>query len=139
MYERVLKTDGHHGEHWARFIMNKKVAELINSLPIDRIDVLEISGTNWKDLNFKSYDSVQFPDFDICESKTDRKYDLIIAEQVFEHLAYPYRAAKNIASNLKPKGRILITTPFLIKIHKCPIDCTRWTETGMQYFLEAIS
>jgi hypothetical protein len=29
----------------------------------------------------------------------------------------------------------LITVPFLIRVHHCPVDCTRWTETGLKYFL----
>jgi hypothetical protein len=27
-------------------------------------------------------------------------------------------------------------TPFMIRIHEVPHDCTRWTETGMRYFLQ---
>lgn len=36
---------------------------------------------------------------------------------------------------LKPGGYFLVTTPFLIKVHPVPHDCTRWTETGIKYFL----
>jgi len=36
---------------------------------------------------------------------------------------------------LKPGGYFLITTPFFIKIHPHPNDCSRWTETGLKYFL----
>jgi hypothetical protein len=28
-----------------------------------------------------------------------------------------------------------VTTPFLLKIHEVPIDCSRWTPLGMRYFL----
>jgi len=60
---------------------------------------------------------------------------LIIAEQVFEHLLWPYRAGKNIYKMLNSKGYFLITTPFLIRIHDYPTDCSRWTETGLKYLL----
>ena len=36
---------------------------------------------------------------------------------------------------LQPGGHFLIVTPFLYKVHPNPYDCTRWTETGMRYFL----
>jgi hypothetical protein len=62
-------------------------------------------------------------------------FDLIIAEQVFEHLAWPYRAARNIHRMLNGGGLFLVTTPFLLRIHDAPIDCSRWTPTGIRYFL----
>jgi hypothetical protein len=36
---------------------------------------------------------------------------------------------------LKSDGYFLITTPFLLRVHNFPIDCSRWTETGIKYFL----
>jgi hypothetical protein len=36
---------------------------------------------------------------------------------------------------LNPGGVLLVTTPFLIRIHEEPNDCSRWTETGMKYLL----
>ena len=65
----------------------------------------------------------------------DDTFDLIIAEQVFEHLLWPYRAARNVHRMLRPGGSFLITTPFLVKIHPVPNDCSRWTETGMKHLL----
>jgi len=36
---------------------------------------------------------------------------------------------------LTPNGALLVTTPFLIKIHNSPEDCSRWTEVGIRYLL----
>jgi hypothetical protein len=36
---------------------------------------------------------------------------------------------------LKPGGAFLVTTPFLVKIHHAPTDCSRWTQTGLKYLL----
>ena len=36
---------------------------------------------------------------------------------------------------LKPAGHFLITTPFLLKLHATPEDCSRWTETGLRHFM----
>jgi hypothetical protein len=54
---------------------------------------------------------------------------------VFEHICYPFRAARNVHAMLREGGHFLITTPFLLKIHNHPVDCTRWTEAGMKYLL----
>ena len=82
------------------------------------------------------YISREYPAYDICDRPLDDTFDLIIAEQVFEHLLWPYRAAlaRNVYRMLKPGGSFLITTPFL-KIHPVPNDCSRWTETGMKHLL----
>ena len=36
---------------------------------------------------------------------------------------------------LKKDGYFLIITPFLVRVHNVPIDCSRWTEDGLKYFL----
>ena len=96
---------------------------------------LEISGSDWRDFSFRSYESVEFPNFDICKEMLNSKFDLIIAEQVFEHLLWPYRAGRNVYQMLDMGGYFLITTPFLVRIHECPVDCSRWTEAGLRYLL----
>jgi len=122
---------------WCRIIMESATADMIEALKNKNdMKVLEISGNKWESAGFKEYKSIFYPDIDICRNVLNEKFDLIIAEQVFEHLIYPARAAKNIFSMLKDGGYFLITTPFLIRNHPEPNDCTRWTETGMRYFLE---
>jgi hypothetical protein len=121
--------------HWARVVMNHETQDMINRLSPGNLETLEISGSGWKNIPFKGYKSVYYPDFDICERSLDERFDLIIAEQVFEHLKWPYRAGKNVYKMLNPGGYFLATIPFLLRIHPSPEDCSRWTETGMKYFL----
>lgn len=123
------------GEHWCRIVMDQETQKLINSLPVSNLDVFEISGKKWKDKGFKSYSTLDFPEYDVCKNILKEQYDLIIAEQVFEHVTHPYRAGINVFNSLKSGGYFLITTPFLIKIHNYPIDCSRWSELGLKYFL----
>lgn len=132
----ILKFIGFDHKQWARKVMYDKCYKLINNLEPAQLDVLEISpGDNFQFLNFKSFKGTYYKDFDICQDKLDEKFDLIIADQVFEHLLYPYKATKNVLEMLKPNGYFLITTPFLIKIHPMPFDCTRWTPLGLKHFL----
>lgn len=126
---------GAENKTWSRVIMQQKTHQIVESLKPHNLKVLEISGDYWKNNNFKEYRTVQYPDFDICENVIQEHFDLIIAEQVFEHLLWPYRAGRNVYRMLEQNGYFLISTPFLVQIHNYPIDCTRWTEIGLKYFL----
>jgi SAM-dependent methyltransferase len=131
---RVL---GHRDEQWCRVVMNRHTLELIERLGPRALDVLEIAGLRWQSLvSFRSYRSVGLPDYDVCDTPLAADFDLIVAEQVFEHLLYPFRAARNVHRMLRTGGHFLITTPFLLRVHNHPSDCTRWTETGLRHFLE---
>jgi SAM-dependent methyltransferase len=118
--------------------MYRSCFAFVDSLSPEKISALEISsGEEWKkNFAFKHYKETIFPDFDICVDTFDEKYDLIIADQVFEHLKWPVQAGKNVKAMLRPDGWFIITTPFLLRIHGGPIDCRRWTPRGMNYFLQ---
>jgi SAM-dependent methyltransferase len=133
---KSLVTLGANEEQWSRIVMNRETQEMINSLQPSTLEVLEISGKRWDEwVTFKDHKSVYYPEFDISEAALEETFDLIIAEQVFEHLLWPYRAGKNVHKMLNSGGHFLVTTPFLIRIHNHPVDCSRWTETGIKYFL----
>jgi len=123
---------------WARVVMYRECFAFIESIGPETLDVLEISGgRQWRrKFKFKSYTSTHFPDFDICADVLDRQFDLIIADQVFEHLPWPMRAGRNVYAMLRPGGYFVITTPFLVRVHESPLDCSRWTEQGLSYLLQ---
>jgi SAM-dependent methyltransferase len=136
--KRVLTEVGYDTTHWVRVIMYERCFAFIRSVGPETLDALEISaGPQWRrEFKFRSYTATQYPDFDICSQTLERKFDLIIADQVFEHLPWPYRAGKNVYSMLRPGGHFVIATPFLLKVHKVPLDCSRWTEQGLSYLLQ---
>lgn len=122
--------------HWVRIVMDKETALFMKTLNPSTIDAVEISGNDkWKNFGFRSYRSLNYPDFDICQSSTEIKYDLLIAEQVLEHVLNPRTALQNMYNCLKPGGILFISTPFLIRIHGYPVDVSRWTELGMKGLL----
>lgn len=121
---------------WTRVVMDRATADLVRTLPCEHLDVVEISGTKWRDFGFRTYRHVEYPTYDVCgEPLALRSFDLVIAEQVLEHLPRPLRAVTNMRQMLRKDGAILITTPFLLRVHDAPIDCTRWTELGLRYLL----
>jgi SAM-dependent methyltransferase len=133
--EPVWRLFGGSDTHWSRVVMDRTTAEHVRGLDPAAKDVLEISGDKWREFGFASYRSVGFPDYDVCARPLDEQFDIIILEQVFEHILYPSRAAKNLWTMLRPGGTLVVTTPFLLCIHDVPIDCSRWTPLGMKYLL----
>ena len=123
---------------WIRVVMYRECFKFIRSIQPKTLDVMEISGgSQWlREFDFGSYLSTDYPDFDICSEVMDRQFDLIIADQVFEHLPWPLRAGRNVHAMLRPGGHFIIATPFLVRVHNVPIDCSRWTETGLSYLLQ---
>jgi len=123
---------------WCRVVMNREVERFIKSLDCSRIDALEISGAGSKGrYSFRSYRNTDYPDYDVCAGPLAREqFDLVIAEQVFEHVLRPDLAAGNVYRMLRPGGSFVISTPFLLKVHGHPSDLYRWTEQGMRQLLE---
>jgi hypothetical protein len=122
--------------HWARVVMDRETDRYIRSMPYASCDALEISGTKWKKLGFASYRSESFPDYDVCDKPLKLEgFDVVVAEQVLEHVLWPYRAVRNTWSMLRDGGVFIVTTPFLLRVHKCPVDCSRWTELGLKQLL----
>lgn len=135
---RWLQAIGYETADWIRVVMYKSCFDYVNALDPVRLDVLEVSaGPQWRrEFKFRSYEETAFPGFDICSETLPSRYDLIIADQVFEHLPRPAQAARNVFEMLKPGGHFIVATPFLVKVHNVPIDCSRWTETGLSFLLQ---
>ena len=113
-------------QDWGRVVMNMETRKLIEAIEPNKLSVLEISGKYWgKIMKFKEYKMVNYPEYDLCSAPLAETFDLILVEQVFEHLLWPYRAARNVYQMLNPSGYLLVTVPFLVRIHGYPIDCTR--------------
>jgi SAM-dependent methyltransferase len=138
---RLAKTVtgiGYDTTDWMRVVMYRECFAFIDRLGPGRLDVLEISGgPHWRrQFNFRSYRATEYPDYDVCAEELPERFDLIIADQVFEHLPWPYRAGRNIFAMLKHGGYLIVTVPFLVRVHSSPIDCCRWTESGLSYLLQ---
>ena len=118
--------------------MNNATRSIMESLPVDKLDALEISGHAWQSTPFKTYTILSYPQFDICNIEPEhiQSMDIIIAEQVFEHVKNPFKGVTNVYNMLRPNGYFLITTPFFLKVHGAPMDYWRWTSDGLKTMLE---
>jgi len=65
--KRINYMLGRNTSHWCRVIMDRNTECFINSLNINKLDVLEISGSKWQSLPFGSYKNIYYPDYDFCK------------------------------------------------------------------------
>lgn len=126
--------------HWCRVVMNNETKNLVSNLNYKNFNALEISGRHWKKFGFKTYTNVSYPEFDVCNITNEfiDFADIVILEQVLEHVKNPWKAIENIKKIVKVNGYVLITIPFLLKIHGAPMDYWRWTVDGIKCLLEDV-
>jgi len=137
--KNISKKFGLNLEHWERYPTYKQIKNDISNLDLAKMKVLEISaGEYWREnFKFRSYNFLNYPEYDICKTiNINQKFDLIIADNVWEHIKYPNKATKNVFNLLNDGGYFLLIVPFMIRVHEVPIDCTRWTEDGLRFHLE---
>ena len=66
----------------------------------------------------------------------DSSFDSVVSTQVFEHLANPLKAAKEVYRVLKTGGILLITVPQWNELHSEPHDYWRYTKFGIKELFE---
>jgi SAM-dependent methyltransferase len=136
--KKCLSSIGYDTTDWVRVAMYRHAFGFIEQLTPEQLRVMEISaGSQWRSrFAFKSFTGTSYPSFDICKDVLTEQFDLVIADQIFEHLKWPARAARNVYAMVRPGGYFIIATPFLVRYHPSPIDCNRWTAEGLSYFLQ---
>lgn len=67
---------------------------------------------------------------------SDSSLDSIICTQVFEHIKYPEKSAKELYRVLKKGGHVLLTVPQLNELHEEPHDYFRYTKYGLKSLFE---
>ncbi len=140
--ERIARAIGYDKTHITRVVAYRAIDAWLDARGTDRLDALEISaGWKWRDRAWGSFTEMNWPDHDICDGPLAKdgstgQFDIVIADNVWEHLKYPARAARHVHAMLRPGGHFINITPFLIRHHPIPLDCSRWTELGMRHFLE---
>jgi SAM-dependent methyltransferase len=63
----------------------------------------------------------------------EASFDTIIISEVLEHIANPEMIWSEMARTLKHNGKILLSVPFLYRIHEAPYDYYRYTEFALRY------
>ncbi len=66
----------------------------------------------------------------------ENTFDTIIISEVLEHISNPELTWSEMARILKPDGKIILSVPFLYKIHEAPHDYFRYTEFALKNFAQ---
>ncbi len=78
------------------------------------------------------------PDY-LCDAKkipiTNNFFNGVVCSQLLEHVRNPEVVLKEINRVLVPKGTLLLTVPFMFRIHPDPNDYSRYTD---QYWKELL-
>ena len=121
----------------------KYVRETISWLNFDGLSVLDIGSgyDNWASFFKKSvrYDTVDIKEDvdatyvgDFFTMTIPQKYDLVIGTELLEHISKPDLFFDRVNSLLNENGRLLISFPFLFKVHADPDDYFRYTSQGIK-------
>ncbi|MEM1179676.1 MAG: class I SAM-dependent methyltransferase [Acidobacteriota bacterium] len=117
--------------------MNRDVERFLDTLPIGDSRALEVSGWAHEPRPWKSYRSTTYPEFDLCTREPiEPSAEVVICEQVLEHLPDPVQATRNLFASLEPGGHAIVSVPFMIRIHKEPGDYWRFSADGLRALLE---
>jgi SAM-dependent methyltransferase len=128
-------------DQWQRVTLNRSVAGHIASLNPTSCSAAEISGSAHADKSWKEYVSLNYPEFDLCAPLDGQgPFDVVICEQVIEHVIDPCAAARNLRALTSTGGHVIVSTPFLVRIHELPLfamnDYWRFTPRGLRRLLE---
>lgn len=127
------------GAHWQRIVLNRAVQRHLCSLDPAARAAVEISGEFHRRLGWRAYTSLSYPQFDLCAAlDTAARFDVVICEQVLEHVADPAAAARNLRGLCAPGGHVIVSTPFLVRVHEGwgMQDFWRFTPRGLRTLLE---
>ena len=75
------------------------------------------------------YDGEKFP-------FKNEEFDSVITNQVLEHVFNPDEFLSEINRVMKPKGKLLLTVPFVWDEHEQPYDYARYSSFGLKALLE---
>jgi SAM-dependent methyltransferase len=129
-------------DQWQRAVLNRAVAEHLAALDPPSCTAAEISGDAHAGLRWNRYVSLNHPEFDLCAPIADGlgPFDVVICEQVIEHVVDPCAAAANLRQLCSPGGAVVVSTPFLVRVHELPAyglrDYWRFTPRGLRLLLE---
>jgi len=141
--DRVLLPEAASGsDQWQRVPLNAAVDRHLEALGPSGLTAAEISGDAQSRRPWKRFASLDYPAFDLCAPlELTERFDVVICEQVLEHVVDPWAAASNLRGLCVPGGRVVVSTPFLVRIHELPAygmpDYWRFTPRGLRVLLES--
>jgi SAM-dependent methyltransferase len=119
-------------------MMNRGISAELDRLRPQSKDAVEVSGRVHSHRPWRSYATLDYPEFDLCNPPNELpQYDVVLCEQVLEHVRDPWRAALTLHDLARQGGTVIVTTPFLYRVHYAPEDYWRFAPSGMRELLRS--
>jgi hypothetical protein len=118
---------------WNRAVLVPDARRTFEELGPESLSAAEVSGRAWHTLPWRLHTNLDFPEFDLCtpSESLPGPFDVVICEQVLEHVKDPLTAVGTLRRLCKPNGHVFVSTPFLIRLHDSPGDYWRYTPAGL--------
>jgi SAM-dependent methyltransferase len=130
-------------DQWQRVPLIQAVNRHVATLGPERLEAVEISGADHAGKPWKRFESLNYPEFDLCAPLSQEfraAFDVVLCEQVIEHVVDPDAAVANLRALVRLGGHVIVSTPFLIRVHELPMygmnDYWRFTPRGLRTLLE---
>jgi SAM-dependent methyltransferase len=140
LLRRLFSPDATSGrDQWQRVTLNRSVDEHLRALGPADLSAAEISGNAHAAKGWKEFASLDYPEFDLCAPLAGQgPFDVVVCEQVIEHVVDPVAAAANLRGLCAAGGHVIVSTPFLIRLHEewGMQDYWRFTPRGLRTLLE---
>jgi SAM-dependent methyltransferase len=135
-WRKKFYLDGTPESQWCRVVMNRRITRHLAELHPEQLTAIEVSGRLHQKVPWREYTTTEWATFDICAPPAHlEQHDVVLCEQVLEHVADPWQAVRTLHDLCRPGGHVVVSTPFLIPVHGPP-DYWRFTQTGMRLLLE---
>jgi len=126
-----------YADHNSSQAVKLAVKQIISSIPKDGIGLNIGAGKTRVDSRIKNMEIFEQPGIDYVGSVEnipieDNKFDVIITQEVLEHVKNPWKAMSEIQRVLKKGGLAYIQLPFTIGFHPCPNDYWRFSKEGIE-------
>ncbi|MAJ81451.1 MAG: hypothetical protein CMF41_00880 [Legionellales bacterium] len=130
-----------YGDHNESAQVKSAIRRLFLLLPDDFVGLNVGSGKTNLHPNLKNLELSPGNGIDYVGSVTEipcnkNSFDVVIAQEVLEHVASPSLAIKEISRVLKVGGYLYLQLPFIIGYHPCPNDYWRFTHEGILELLD---
>lgn len=121
---------------WIRTVMLDDMTGFLRALPVADLEACECSSDTHAALGWKRHERLVYPGFDLTDPPANAdRYDVVLCEQVLEHVTDPWKATQTLFDLCRPGGYVVVSTPFLVKVHEAPGDYWRFTVDGLRILL----
>jgi SAM-dependent methyltransferase len=123
--------------------VRRAIGAALAALPADGVGLNVGAGRTRIDPRVRNLDIFEGPNIDYVGRAEaiplpDASVDLVITQEVLEHVADPFKAMQEIHRVLKPGGTLYVQLPFVIGYHPGPTDFWRFTREGIVRLVERV-